>query len=265
RGHASIPLKTHLSEITIYRPFLGLRRGELRQALSQIDVAWVDDPTNEDIRYERPRVRQVLRRLENTSYGTRQIAAYAQIMGRFRKVLSEQISRLVAQACSLSGDDLEIEPNALKNYPGTVGLETLRELVRFVGGDAHMIDRKQAGQVLEKLVSSANTLKPFSAGRCVLSPKKDGTWTLSRANRALPTVQVSGGKSVRWDGRYVVSFSGKADETVTISPHNVLPRVMQDTANCKIIFRPQVMDGPVSCLDKAIFREFSALLDPAVS
>lgn len=265
RGHASIPVQTRIMQTIIHRPFLELRRSTLRAALRRAGTVWIDDPTNDDIRYERPRVRQTLRQLESTDCDTERIAAYAKVMGRFRKVLSDQISQVLLRACTLEGCDLHIDARVLKQYPRMVGLEALRELVRLVGGDTHMINRNQAALAFENLVSHAERPKNFSAGRCVVFSNGDGKWTVSRAIRALPIEHISGGQSIRWDGRYMVRFFGKPDEIATILPHSNSPKVMPDTAKCEISFRPQVLDGPVSCLDEAIFQSFSALLEPAIS
>lgn len=263
RGHASIPAKTLISNICIHRPFLELRRDALRQALRNEGINWVDDPTNDDMRYERPRVRTTLRSLERAGQRVEQIASYADIMGRWRKVLAGQISEILEGACEVHGCDLHIKVSALKQYPSIIALETLRELVRFVGGDTHMINRDQASKALENLIGETNVQKPFSAGRCVFSPKHNASWILSRALRDLPTMQISGGQSVSWDGRFIVQFLDELDTIAMISPHNNKPKVEPDVAKCEISFHPRVMDGPVSSLDEAIFRSFSALLEHA--
>lgn len=44
--------------VTLARPFLGLRRADLRRYLDRLGVSWIDDPSNEDPSYERARLRQ---------------------------------------------------------------------------------------------------------------------------------------------------------------------------------------------------------------
>ncbi|WP_439635656.1 tRNA lysidine(34) synthetase TilS [Oceanicaulis sp.] len=45
-------------DLTVVRPFLELRRAELREYLSRIEARWIEDPSNEDAQYERVQVRQ---------------------------------------------------------------------------------------------------------------------------------------------------------------------------------------------------------------
>jgi len=44
--------------LTVARPLLGLRRTELRDYLNSLDARWIEDPSNNDTRYERIRLRQ---------------------------------------------------------------------------------------------------------------------------------------------------------------------------------------------------------------
>ena len=44
--------------LTVARPLLGLRRSELRDYLNRLEAHWVEDPSNNDTRYERIRLRQ---------------------------------------------------------------------------------------------------------------------------------------------------------------------------------------------------------------
>lgn len=263
RGHASIPPKTRISSVHVYRPFLKVRRDTLRGALQEEGVDWVEDPTNDNLLYERPRIRSLLRTLEQTEYTTEEIACYADVMSRWRRVLAGQISRILDEGCEVSGSNLRIRTSVLELYPKTVGVETLRELVRFVGGDAHMINREQASLAWDSVLPVGGISKRFSAGRCVFSPQRDGTWILSRAMRALPTQRISKGQSIRWDGRFKIRNLDEKSEAATILPHSNLPKVEPDTAKCDIIFRPRVIDGPVSCLDEVIFASFSAMLEQA--
>ncbi|WP_421860296.1 tRNA lysidine(34) synthetase TilS [Oceanicaulis sp.] len=45
-------------ELTVARPFLELRRAELRDYLNRIEARWIEDSSNEDAQYERVQLRQ---------------------------------------------------------------------------------------------------------------------------------------------------------------------------------------------------------------
>ena len=61
RGLAGIAPATLFDEsIWIARPLLSVRRADLRHFLRHKDVDWVDDPSNSNDAFERPRIRKTL-------------------------------------------------------------------------------------------------------------------------------------------------------------------------------------------------------------
>jgi tRNA(Ile)-lysidine synthase len=65
--------------VRVLRPLLGLRRAELRDYLSQLGQAWIEDPSNEDARFERVRLR---RELAGETLGLAEQAHKAQLVSR---------------------------------------------------------------------------------------------------------------------------------------------------------------------------------------
>lgn len=59
RGLAGIPIATLFNRTTWFvRPLLGTSRSDLRAYLSSCGISWVDDPSNDNMDFERVRVRQ---------------------------------------------------------------------------------------------------------------------------------------------------------------------------------------------------------------
>nr|WP_306268188.1 tRNA lysidine(34) synthetase TilS [Pararhizobium sp. IMCC3301] len=260
RGHASIAPQTRYSQIRVLRPFLSLRRDVLRKALADAGISWVEDPSNSNLRFERPRVRRTLQMLDEGSFTTERIVAYAALMGRWRTIMARQIAVTIESGCRLDGADVQLQSRSLRCIPRLIAVETLRELVRFTGGDAYMIDFAQATQAVDRILNTAGSVRSFSAGRCVMSRGSDGVWTLSRALRDLPTVSIAAGQTLCWDGRFVIKLSESADEPGEIRPHRTVPVGCPEHLPYAVNFRPRVLDGPVACTDEPVFAALSALV-----
>lgn len=260
RGHASIAPETRISRIRVLRPFLPLRRNALRKALVKGGIDWVEDPSNSNLRYERPRVRRNLQALEGRGFGTDRIAAYASLMGRWRAVMARHIAAAIAAGCRQDGPELHLQSQSLRGIPRLIAVETLRELIRFSGGDAYMIDFAQAAAAVEKILDATGDAKTFSAGRCVLSCAEDGVWTLSRALRDLPAIPIAAGQTLCWDGRFVIELPETAAGPGEIRPHGSLPVMHPADLPHAIRFRPRVLDGPIASFDAPVFAALSALL-----
>lgn len=265
RGHAGIAPVTHYPGLRVLRPFLSLRRDHLRMALRRSGIRWIDDPTNENVQYERPRARQKLQDMDSGEFKTERVAAYASLMGRWRAVMAQHIAIVIDAGCKRVGADVQVRADVLGPIPHIIAVETLRELVRFVGGDAYMVDFSQAKDAVRRLTAEDGDGKAFSTGRCVLSPGNGDTWMISRALRDLPVASIEAGQSVPWDGRFIVKLaveaSGQGEIRPAIDgPDQGSPVVQPEALPHKITFRPRVLDGPVASFDAPIFKSLEGLL-----
>lgn len=119
--------------LTIARPFLGLRRRELRAYLNAMGAVWIDDPSNDDPGYERIRLRQspitpseedpLLQRSEDAR------AARARLHERARGLLAE------ASALTPWGG-AELDRAAFEAADRDVALKALETLVLAASGAA---------------------------------------------------------------------------------------------------------------------------------
>ena len=265
RGHASIAPETQISRIRVLRPFLALQRKDLRNALRRSGLFWFDDPSNANMQYERPRVRRALQEMAGDGFPMDRVAAYAAVMGRWRAVMAQQIASVLATNCERVGADVQLRAGPLRSLPQIIAVETLRELVRFVGGDAYMIAFDQAKTTVHKLLTSDSDAKAFSSGRCVLTPGKNGVWRISRARRELPIISVTAGQSVVWDGRFAVELDEAAQCSAEILPPidksvSDMPVVLPEMVPYTISFRPRALNGPIAGFDKPIFQALEGLL-----
>lgn len=265
RGHAAIAPDTNYPGLQVLRPFLSLRRDHLRIALRRFGIRWIDDPTNENVQYERPRARQKLHHMDLGDFKTERVAAYASLMGRWRAVMAQHIATVIDAGCKRVGADVQVRADVLRPIPHIIAVETLRELVRFVGGDAYMVDFPQAKEAVRRLTAEDGDGKAFSVGRCVLSPMNSNIWTISRAQRDLPVTSVEAGQSVPWDGRFIIQLeveaSGQGEIRPAIDgPVQGSPIVQPEVLPHKITFRPRVLDGPVASFDAPIFKSLEGLL-----
>lgn len=74
---AGIARAGHWGSINLFRPLLDLRREDLRDYLRGIGQPWIDDPSNDDERFERVRIRKALPVLAGIGIGPENLAAIA--------------------------------------------------------------------------------------------------------------------------------------------------------------------------------------------
>lgn len=94
-GLASMPAQTEREGVRYHRPWLHVQKQQLRDALHAVGQAWVEDPSNTDVRYTRNRIRaQLLPALEAAFPSFRQTfvrsAAHAAQAQGLLQALAEQ-------------------------------------------------------------------------------------------------------------------------------------------------------------------------------
>ncbi len=97
-GLAGMTPQTQISGIRWLRPWLGLSRADLRDFLTRQGQGWIDDPSNDNDRFLRVRVRQILPLLEEMGVSRQRIVNTSENMGRAREAL-EIATWQLAQEC----------------------------------------------------------------------------------------------------------------------------------------------------------------------
>jgi tRNA(Ile)-lysidine synthase len=92
-GRGSVPP----GSTAFLRPLLNERRADLRTYLNAAGTPWLDDPSNDDTRFERVRIRQALAHLEPLGISPDRLASTAQSMQRAKLALDWRADEIAQQ------------------------------------------------------------------------------------------------------------------------------------------------------------------------
>nr|WP_298796565.1 tRNA lysidine(34) synthetase TilS [uncultured Acetobacter sp.] len=182
-GLAGMGWITALPDVRIVRPLLGVSRQALRTTLRHAGLAWVDDPSNQDVRAERVRVRQSLQ-----AQDTRQALWQAGVLAGDARMQREAVrAASYARHVALRPEGWACLGVALPEP------ENLSGLIRCVGG--HIYPPSPAAVARLRTAGQEATL----AGVQVVRWKE--SWFLVRevAAQAAPVPAEPG---ARWDNRF---------------------------------------------------------------
>jgi tRNA(Ile)-lysidine synthase len=195
RGLAGMAPATLLDgRVWLLRPLLQTGRDDLRAWLDARQIAWVDDPSNSDPRFERVRVREaqgydkghILRLRARTE--KKRIAlgiAAAQIVRNLAAQPSPGLLSLAAEAFAF----------------GDAGLYAFRALVACTGGQEHLPDPSRSDVLWRKLGGGPMRA---SLGGAVIERRKAITW-LHRETRHIAGITAHRDKV--FDGRFRLKSS----------------------------------------------------------
>lgn len=208
RGEAGIaPASLYEGRIWFVRPLLGMRREALRDYLRRAGAAWIDDPTNEDVRFERTRTRKVLDETEIEALARRagKAAAAREALGMRAAALIER------EVVSVTAGLFRLSETFFAGEDREAGIYALRILLAAAGGREQLPDAERAARLFARLRSGEGRA---TLSRAVIDKRPGGTY-LRREARGLPMSSAAVAGAL-WDGRY--RFEKDAPEKLTVAP-----------------------------------------------
>lgn len=207
-------------ETWIARPLLGARREALRDFLRNRHEDWLDDPTNVNETFERPRMRAALGRDDDRRIAT--ALADAASAAHNRQRLGEEAAALIRTHATYPCPGLiRLAPDFAKAAPDAA-LYALRILLGAAGGASHLPDLARAQTVFARIAEER-----FCAtlSRTVIDARKQGIF-LRREARHLPAPATPAEGAV-WDGRFRLHVTGGAQD-LTLAPTGMTAAKMQE-------------------------------------
>ena len=192
RGGAGMARATLFDgRIWLVRPLLGECRQALRAHLSRRGLGWIDDPTNIDMRYERPRIRAKL-----TDGETAPMLLAAAQATKLRAAVGGRAARLIARHIAMPAPGLfRIDPQMLLEGDPEAAHYAFRCLLAVVGGREHLPDHDRSAALLSRLDEPGLCA---TLSRTRVEVHRLGIF-LSRESRDLPRVVALPGTV--WDAR----------------------------------------------------------------
>ena len=187
--------------IWVLRPFLALRRAEIRAFLEAHGVDWIDDPSNANTDFERVRVRA---RLATSD----ELPAPPAWSGRQRAASSARAAALIETRIRVH-EALVVEVAARHSveFKDPDWRRALLTVAAVLGGRDHL----PAGATIERVSSflQSGRVGRMTAGRVVFDRRGSGLY-LYREARNLPVLAIGPGGRGLWDGRFAVASDGPA-------------------------------------------------------
>ncbi|RTL96682.1 MAG: tRNA lysidine(34) synthetase TilS [Hyphomicrobiales bacterium] len=197
RGLAGMaPATLHDWRTWIVRPLLGTRRASLREVLRRREIGWIEDPTNVDVRFERPRMRAALARGEGERRVEEALALSAQA-ARERQDIGCRAALLVDALASRPAPGLiRLNRDFAAHEDSRAAIYALRILLATVGGVSFLADEARCATLFSRLRS-----EPLCAtlSRTVVDARRTGIF-LRRENRNLPAPAPPADNRL-WDNR----------------------------------------------------------------
>ena len=184
--------------VTWVRPFLHIERSVLRAFLSESDIQWCEDPSNDNRDFERVRVRDALAVLDSLGVQTKTLVDVTQNMSRAREALDWQ-SFLAARDCATpSHGAVAIDLRKFRLLPEEISRRLLVHAITWIAQNDYPPRRDAVARVLKAVRASCGA----TLAGCQIVVEKNVIWVIRELN-ALQDVTCEVGDV--WDERWHVT------------------------------------------------------------
>lgn len=181
--------------VTWVRPLLRARRPALRAYLDNQKIGWKDDPSNEDLSYERIRVRKALELLVPLGIDAESLTEVAEQMGAARNALEWHSFIAAKEMAAVEYGSVIFDDRQLRILPDEIQRRLLHKAISWVSGS----DQGPRREALMNIRRALQDGQAATAVGCQVRRIAGDVWVFREFNAVRDkTVPVSG----RWDRRW---------------------------------------------------------------
>jgi len=201
------------SPVTLTRPLLGFEKARLVATVAKRGIAYVEDPTNADHRYERTRVRSALSDFREAGLSPQALATSARRLGDAREALVYAEERFIASLALSFGNEVfaTLDRRAYDDGPAYLRQKVMASLIARYGGDSPEPQLSEIEALTARLQRDEKAAATLGGAMISGGPRFIRIWRepgrLDQTEIELPpgVVRV-------WDSRFVLRWSAESGD-----------------------------------------------------
>lgn len=193
----------------ILRPLLGEARADLRVWLSRQGMRWIEDPTNDDPRYDRVRARRLLTQLASFGIDAGSLSETAQAMARARHALIARAADVAQDIVTDRRGILTFDRAGLARVEAETRLRLVAHGLACLSGARYRPRLASLSAVLDNALSGqGGTLQG-----CRFLPGRDRLFMV-REFKAVSGIEAPADGCALWDGRWRIAAPDHPGATI---------------------------------------------------
>ncbi len=235
----------------VVRPLLDESRAELRHYADTLRIPYIDDPTNDDLRFDRSRMRRLLAVLEEEGLDRAALAGAALRLGRARTALHARAADVAARLAvppdsparaALWLGDIALDRDGFADVEQDTQLRLLRGALQFVTSADYAPRGPSLDTALDRVLGGGGVT--LHGAQIV---PKGAKLLIFREYAAVREEAVETGRSTHWDRRW--QLSGPVTDGLTIGalgPEGLHQAAAEDRGGlpaAALHARPALWDG----------------------
>ena len=133
-GLCGMPSIVDRDGVYVVRPMLGFTKDEIKEYLESLEQKWVEDPSNQDTKYARVRIRNLKTFIDELGLTSDRLAKTISSLERARDAIEFFVDECVKKNLSMMGHDFILDRYGLLLYPDEVCLRVLAKVIKSISG-----------------------------------------------------------------------------------------------------------------------------------
>ena len=194
--------------IELYRPLLDVPKNDLVNFLEDNELTWKEDPSNENIAFERVKVRKLLNQLDNSGLSFVALTKTAKRLSRTRQALDRITKKFLPEVCYQAPSGYAtLDVEVFVELPEEIALRVISHTIKYVRGSGVILSLAKVEE-LYKTLCQGNNIECTLSG-CVFA-KRQNEIIVAREVRSdhCARVMIAPDREYVWDQRFrVQTFS----------------------------------------------------------
>ncbi|MDA7428423.1 tRNA lysidine(34) synthetase TilS [Primorskyibacter aestuariivivens] len=223
----------------VIRPLLSMRREDLRHYLKVLKGDWVEDPSNDDPRFDRVRMRQAMEQLEVLGLGVDRLSETAVRMARAQEALRRRAVDVAQEALRQEHGDILLSRDVLGKVEVETRLRLMAGALQYISGADYRPRLRALEEVTERVLSGGTA----TLHGCLIRAEKHDL-RICREYGAVRDATAETG--ALWDGRIRITGEGIGGLLVRALGESGAAQLPQRPENWpfqSLIAHPAVFDG----------------------
>jgi tRNA(Ile)-lysidine synthase len=213
-GLSSMKNITNLYDINILRPFLSAKKEVLREYLIENNIRWIEDPSNNDEKYFRNKVRNFLNSFDNRENILRRIDFAVSEIGKAKQFIDDEILKIENKIMKFNSfGTCTIDKKKLLSQNENIILKLLAKISMKISGNIYKPRLEKLKRLLKTIMEKEDIKYTFYG--CIFEKYNDNLLMVYREYNSIGDDQkLVYGKEVIWDNRFRVILEKDVDNLV---------------------------------------------------
>ncbi len=174
-GLAGMKPGQEMGDVLLIRPLLGIGKTDLVAYAKKCRLAFIEDPSNLNETFARPRLRQAQAVLEREGLSSKRLAVTASRLARARQALDELAEKAWVESCTgKSRRDISFDHALLSLWPAEIRLRVVLAAMRTLAAAEDYGPRMEKVEALEADMFCVTPFRRRTLGGCVFSRMDKG-------------------------------------------------------------------------------------------